>query len=190
MDGLFLAIQEARERAIETLKNNPDVIGADGNVNVEMLAKKEGVDLTEESFEDGQISGFIQMKTGNGRPAIVVNSANSDERRRFTIAHELGHYFLHKNQSVHIDDVDTADLTLDHREMVLYRDATASQATHICEIQANQYAAELLMPRVSITQDAAALREQNYGMSEIVEKLSGKYKVSQSAMAIRLNKLS
>lgn len=182
MEALSNALQEARQKAVMTLKRNPNAI-KNGFVSVRDLAEMEGIKVLEEDFEDGTVAGFIQMKTSHGSPVIVVNKKNPLERQRFTIAHELGHYFLHANQSVHIDDRDTA-------ELVLYRDRQSSEATHIREIQANQYAAELLMPSAMIDSDVKELRKRNMGLSEIVVELAERYKVSQAAMTIRLSKIS
>lgn len=181
MSALNLAIKNARERAREVLEQYPESI-QNGHVSVEKLLEKVGIKIKKEAFEDQRVSGFIQMKTNAGSPIIVINDNNTSVRQRFTIAHELGHYFLHSAQSVHVDDIDTAD-------MVLYRDEVASQATHLREIEANQFAAELLMPDSLISKDIEKLRKENNGMSDIIVGLAEKYEVSQAAMAIRLNKI-
>ncbi|HBZ80949.1 MAG TPA: hypothetical protein DEP07_11250 [Brevibacillus sp.] len=62
---------------------------------------------------------------------IVYNSNHSPERRNFTIAHELGHYFLHRNKQSQF--VDRADNMLDN-------------TINEFELQANAFAAELLLP--------------------------------------------
>jgi Zn-dependent peptidase ImmA (M78 family) len=176
------AIQNARKEARVILDRYPEAIRKN-YVDVEKIARLAGIRVVKEGFEDQRVSGFIQRKTLDGQPVIVINDSNTPERLRFTIAHELGHYFLHSSQSVHVDDVDTADL-------ILYRNQESSQATHIQEIEANQFAAELLMPEQMITRDVQELRKGNTGMSEIVERLARQYRVSQTAMAIRMNKIA
>jgi len=180
MGAQSLAIQNARQKAVELLKRIHSCI-KDGYIDVEFLAEKNGISIKREKFDDQKISGYIQTKTNVGTN-IVVNKDNSPERQRFTIAHELGHYFLHSAQSVHVDDIATTDL-------VLYRNEVSSQATHLFEIEANQFAAELLMPEMLISKDVERFQKENLGMSDIVEKLSKKYNVSQAAMAIRLNRI-
>jgi Zn-dependent peptidase ImmA (M78 family) len=62
----------------------------------------------------------------------------SAQRDRFTIAHELGHFFLHfpKVQSAHPDD-----------GMKAYRWVESSDTTNQrCEWEANWFAASFLMP--------------------------------------------
>ena len=57
------------------------------------------------------------------------------------------------------------------------------------EIEANQFAAELLMPERMVAEDLQLQREGNKGMSEIVGDLAAQYQVSQAAMTIRLSKI-
>lgn len=62
---------------------------------------------------------------------IVYNSKHSPERRNFTIAHELGHFLLHRNKQSQF--VDRAENMLDN-------------CINEFEKQANAFAAELLLP--------------------------------------------
>jgi Zn-dependent peptidase ImmA (M78 family) len=57
-------------------------------------------------------------------------------RQRFTIGHELGHLTLHHGH----------DLILERLVRLNFRDATSSTANDEEEIEANHFAAELLMP--------------------------------------------
>src|SRR5437764_12493286 len=70
-------------------------------VPVERLAKKEGILLCPLPGSD-EISGALIRK--QGRAIIAVNPAHHENRQRFTIAHELGHYFLHERLEEHIDE--------------------------------------------------------------------------------------
>jgi Zn-dependent peptidase ImmA (M78 family) len=77
----------------------------------------------------GELAGKIQ-KNGESYK-ITVNSSDSPRRQRFTIAHEIGHYILHRDM---IGDGITDD--------AMYRSSLGS----FFETQANQYAAFVLMP--------------------------------------------
>lgn len=66
---------------------------------------------------------------------LVYNKNQTCERRNFTIAHELGHYFLHRDKEVHF-----ADRTKDILEASLNR----------FEMQANVFASQLLLPNFII----------------------------------------
>ncbi len=66
----------------------------------------------------------------------------STVRQRFTIAHELGHFFLHRASSTVF--VDAAP--------IFFRDESSSNGSQREEIEANAFAAELLMPEDAIRQ--------------------------------------
>jgi len=70
---------------------------------------------------------------GKSKTIISINSKIKFLcRRRFTLAHELGHFELHRNVNTHLDDT---PLTLDY----------FTQGNQ--EFEANQFATELLMPK-------------------------------------------
>jgi Zn-dependent peptidase ImmA (M78 family) len=70
---------------------------------------------------------------GNTKTKISINSEiKYIGRRRFTLAHELGHFELHHNKNTHLED---NTLTLDYFK-------NGGQ-----EYEANQFATELLMPK-------------------------------------------
>lgn len=83
--------------------------------------------------ETGISDGSVQ-KTGDSF-VIKVSSFQDERRRRFTIAHELGHLFLHMGFR-------TCDELWQSSKEVYYREGTSEQ-----EYQANEFAASLLMPK-------------------------------------------
>ncbi len=93
---------------------------------------------------------------------ICVNKDHGRTKKRFTIAHEFGHYFLHHDIEIFVDD-ETLD-PFDEREK-----------------EANKFAAELLMPKEWIKRD--------YKLMQDVKSLERKYEVSAQAMWIRLMEL-
>ena len=151
-------------------------------VDIEALAGHIGAEIKRDHF-DLTLSGFALQK--NGAKYIGVNSEEGYERQRFTIAHELGHLFLHKQDSVSYDK---------GAGVVMLRDIHASQGTDIKEIEANRFAAELLMPEVSIRQDLSDhgdidLMAADEKSIKLIAELAAKYEVSIQAMSIRLTTL-
>jgi Zn-dependent peptidase ImmA (M78 family) len=145
-------------------------------IPVEKIAKKEGATVTYQPFE-GNLAGMLVNTPGN--VVIGVNSTHPLTRQRFTIAHELGHLFLHANS------IDGVHLDRDFR--VHRRDSNSSLAVDKLEIEANRFAAELLMPHSMIMQDIE-------GMFDVedpheVRVLAARYEVSPLAMAIRISNL-
>jgi hypothetical protein len=104
-------------------------------VNVASVAEALGLGLWESSnFPDG-VSGKLMRDAANGGQAgysIVVNSKDPHVRKRFTVAHEIAHYILHR-------DLVGSELVDDS----LFRSGLTTRE----EAQANGLAADILMPR-------------------------------------------
>jgi len=111
---------------------------------------------------------------------IAVNSAQHENRQRFTIAHEIGHFLLHKGTRVHFDD--------DFR--VNYRKADTTGLATVDEMEANWFAAALLMPAKFLKKDWLRLRLENHAAPSAIQSLAVRYKVSSKAMELRLVNLS
>jgi Zn-dependent peptidase ImmA (M78 family) len=95
---------------------------------------------------------------------IVVNKLHPDTRRLFTIAHELGHFFLH---------------TTLNKPYHLYLEQPGKYSAECA--QANCFAANLLMPRKQVYE----LTESGY----TIQQMADYFQVSYSAMLLRLRKL-
>ena len=132
---------------------------------------------------------MIEVKYSPGRPdvsgalvrdgksaVIAVNSAQHENRQRFTIAHEIAHFLLHKGTNLHFDE----DFSVN------YRDALSSAAKDDLEIEANQFAASLLMPSHFIRKDMTRFISDGSDPEDAIQSLSIKYKVSKRAMEFRL----
>lgn len=140
--------------------------------DIEMLVGQLGIHYSEKMLGKN-VSGASAIE--NGVKMIVVNSQHSPARRRFSIAHELGHLFLHQNSLVNFSG-----------QSVLYRDSVSSEGTDQLEIEANYFAACLLMPERLIMHEIEGRIEFD---EEAIEMLARKFKVSQIAMSIRLTNL-
>jgi Zn-dependent peptidase ImmA (M78 family) len=92
-----------------------------------------------------EVSGLVVRKDGNA--LIGVNRTDSTVRRRFTLAHEFAHVLLHEGKELRFDK--------DFR--VNLRSEMSSTRTDIEEIEANFFAASLLMPRKFLDYDPRTL---------------------------------
>lgn len=125
--------------------------------DVEGLAASIGVQVEYLPLAE-DISGFLRRRDGEW--LIGVNSLHHRNRQRFTLAHELGHYFLHR------DIGGFEDRALFRREMHLDRR----------ENEANGFAAKLLMPETEfrtfvVSQDASIdLLAHHFGVSSAAAK--------------------
>jgi Zn-dependent peptidase ImmA (M78 family) len=141
---------------------------------VEDIAITAGLQVVR-SVADWNESGFLLRQ--NASAIIGINSRNSLRRQRFTIAHELGHWLLHEGKP----------LIVDQSVMVNKRDDVSSQATNQEEIEANQFAAALLMPAPLILENIQ--RQLDTGVAsreELISALSKQFDVSADAMGWRL----
>lgn len=146
-------------------------------VPVREIVEGLGAEVRLVSFEDRQqISGMIIR--GEDHVIIGVNINHPENRRRFTIAHECGHFLLHKSKELYIDKEFSVQL----------RGRKASAAVDPDEIEANRFAAELLMPYDMLVKDLSKKWIDIENEAEI-QKLSNKYKVSRQAMTFRIQNL-
>ncbi len=120
-------------------------------------------------FHEDNSSGF----------SILINRNKPEISQPFTIAHELGHYFLHQDQiklSNIVDDENVLDRTI-----AVFKGNNLSQASEQMEMEANYFAASLLMP-TELTQKAwLKLRS--------VDACANLFKVPIEAVGVRLSRL-
>lgn len=148
-------------------------------VPVEKIAFALGAKVRYSPFDD-EISGMIYIKGSN--PIIGVNSLHPPNRKRFTIAHEIAHLILHNKQIadyVHVDK----------RFPVLMRDANSTTGTQQMEMEANHFAAELLMPSF-ILLPLLKSHILDIDDEEPLKKLSRKFRVSKQALEYRISNLN
>ncbi len=148
-------------------------------VSLELIAKRLEIELVQRALGD-KLSGVLINKEGESI-AIVVNSAHPENRRRFTIAHEIGHYVLGHPGEMFVDQ------TLRQKAVVVKRDGRSSEGTDKHEIEANRFAAELLMPGDLIEAEIAKRfsKPKSPNTKELVAVLAGQFQVSEQAMKIR-----
>lgn len=130
------------------------------------------------------------MRVGDTWGILLNNLIQSQSRKNFTIAHELGHYYLDGGQTEGqisaVDEKDrVAEFVPQHR---CQREDLRGFDSHRSEEQrANQFAVELLMPSPIFRVDAADLPE--IGLPAI-DALAAKYSTSLTSTAIRYTRLS
>jgi Zn-dependent peptidase ImmA (M78 family) len=141
-------------------------------VDVEGLANKLGYDVRREAFENS-LSGLYVAK----HRVIGVNKTHSETRQRFTIAHEIGHATLHA------DDNDAA-LFLDESPVHLRVTGAAPDGR---EIEANRFAAEILMPEDEIR--SMVQRSIEIYEFDLIVAMAEQFIVSPQAFTARLVEL-
>lgn len=130
------------------------------------IANNNGIEVYYEKLPN-DISGAIRYNDNKKRFQILIEETEPSYRQRFTLAHELAHYFLEGkkllcNQEIHFD--------------TRYR-----KDRNQSECRADYFASALLMDKDSL--------EKLYGICQSVPALARTFDVSESAMKRRLIKL-
>ncbi|QOL19797.1 ImmA/IrrE family metallo-endopeptidase [Candidatus Bodocaedibacter vickermanii] len=127
------------------------------------LCETYGIKVKFVIFTEDNISGMMDFKSNT----IYVNDQEGYARNNFTIAHELGHYFLHK------------DYYLKHPNEyeILYRKPISSAQNSPIEKEANTFAAHLLVPKKFL--------DQYYEFASI-QSLAKLFAVSEEVISYRL----
>ena len=169
---------EIRHRASEFCRTNNIVSYP---VEIIKICNSLGIRVFEE-YLDPEVSGVIVVddevwkKYGTSQ-FIVVNLAESAARRRFTIAHELAHFVLHRENGT----------LYAHRDMV---DNTG--VLNSIEREANYFAANILMPEQLVRDKVQDIREEMWGVLPafvLRREIADSFAVSESAAEVRLKQL-
>lgn len=141
----------------------------------EIAAAIDIVEIREELL-DGLEGGLI-VPEDKSNGAILVRRDRHEARKRYTIAHELGHYVnpYHKSNSREGFRCGPKDMSRDRFDP---NDKAAKM-----EVQANQFAGELLMPRREVAK--FLLRTGAPDIGSIIEMAERRFDVSREAAARR-----
>lgn len=136
--------------------------------NIINVMEKNGIIISCFKTDEQKIDAFTQINTINGVSYPIVVLGDDKEaavRRQFSAAHELGHIIMHGE----IGDIN--EMTKEEYKLM--------------ENQANEFAAELLLPRETFWEDLI----QYPNKLEFYIELKKKWRVSISAMIIRAFRL-
>jgi Zn-dependent peptidase ImmA (M78 family) len=176
------------QSALELLLHLKETNGFDikSPIDVDKIATELGIYVDSDfSLESKDIIGEIFLKEEN--PIIKINPIQNfyNPRRRFTIAHEIGHYCLHsaKSKKGFVDSQKTMSRTQSYWD--------------IYESEANTFAAQLLMPKFLVIEDGQKVideyREKTGGagipVNVFIESMAKKFDVSSKAIEYRLKNI-
>lgn len=135
------------------------------------LCQQEGLRVLETDFTEPDIAGLILGR--NNHYTIYINRLDPAPRKRFTIAHELGHYLLHLQGQIY--DKGFRDTRATLRTAFRY-----ARHTSPYEKEANRFAAEILMPEKPMVEYSQLT--DSVTMAQI-------FSVSAQALHIRLQEI-
>ena len=156
----MLKLDDDARQVIETAQ-------AELPVKLSVVANKLGVRVIASTLPAG-ISGELRP-SADGVFVISINRHDSSRRQRFTVAHELAHFLLHRD---HIGNGIKDD--------VLYRSGLSDSR----EAEANRLAADILMPTSLVKRQLIA--HGGIATEDVVATLADEFGVSDAAMQIRL----
>lgn len=145
-------------------------------VKIEDIAKMRGLKVMAYDLGD-DVSGLLAIQDGQG--TIGYNQHEPKVRRRFTIAHELGHYELHKEKS---------DLFVDKQFIYRSQNSGNTPISLAMEQEANYFASAILMPTDLLRKEVES-KEMDLGNEDAIKELAKLFEVSTTAMSLRISKL-
>ncbi len=103
-----------------------------GSVNLDNVSEHLGIAIFEEPLD---ADGFL-IRKGKDARILIDSGIDYETRKRFTIAHEIGHFFMPHHQAEVF--------------RCLGRDIQSYKSNKILESEANEFAAELLLPTTEL----------------------------------------
>jgi Zn-dependent peptidase ImmA (M78 family) len=143
-------------------------------IDIEKIAKSRGLKLVSYPLGD-DVSGLLSIKDGT----IGYNQKESPVRKRFTIAHELAHFELHRDKS---------DLFVDKQFLFRGKNSRDTPASQVLEQEANAFASAILMPTDLVKREVEKI-EMDLGSEEAIKELARIFGVSTTAMSLRISGL-
>lgn len=164
--------RRAENAARQLRSKHPDLATP---LDVRALAKRLGIAVLERAnlvkAGYGQLSALLLRR--EGVTLCVLNKGHAATRRRYSLAHEIGHYVLHPPEESFID--------------VAARSSLSSEGSDSKEIEANAFAAELLMPEMELREAVKSPLDASFeDEAEQVRILARRFRVSDLAMTYRL----
>ena len=139
---------------------------------LELIAKNEGIMYRFIDFPDDAWLAGMLLYRDQKRKIIINTHINNTGRINFTFAHELGHHFLTHPPSLYTDGQSGFRCTHDD----------IKEGCKLPEIEANQFAVELLLPEDRFRLDMAGSPID----FELIRNLANTYMVSKHACSNRL----
>lgn len=166
-----MELKEIEDLAVKKYKEAGNLIP----VPVVDIAKKLGLDIYEiemPELEAGRIPSAALDKLDGNNWIIALSQKDHHTRKRFSIAHEIGHFLLHKDLPF-IDFFPGGE--------TFYREGVKDEKLENLEKEANYFAANLLMPKEKV--------KEIWSLSTEPLEIAKKFDVSEVSMTFRLKNL-
>lgn len=142
-------------------------INLNKEINIDFIIESLNIKVKQAKLKEG-ILGASKVERMN-KLIVISQELDNPGRRRFTLAHELGHILMHQGFNY-----------------CNYTDFNIQMATKEKEQQANEFASELLLPREIILEEL----EYSDVSFELAFKICDTYNTSLLSTIIRLTRLT
>ncbi|MBA4046358.1 MAG: hypothetical protein C0471_18365 [Erythrobacter sp.] len=133
------------------------------------IAHALGIDVLSSALRS-DISGQIRLRPDDNIYEIKVNIADPPVRQRFTVAHEIGHYLMHRNE------IDGDGIT----DTILFRSKLSDRK----ETEANRIAAMILLPWEAVINWAESIHDSKISPL-LLQDIAAAWKVSALTVGYR-----
>lgn len=159
---------------INILKEAKRIFKNSGYIDIIKLAQDLGINVFGNDLKNQ--NSYIRRNQITGKYEIYVNYKHSKERQRFSIAHEIGHYFLHKDK-------------IDNNLIIERNGATSLNIAE--ERKADKIAVAILTPGKIVKEYLQSINvsENTEITSDILNNFLKKFNISKPFAIIRLKEL-
>ena len=147
---------------------------ADTYIDISKLAISVGFRVGESKQLHFKEDGFISVSKDKKKLLIGVNNDRTIEEKRFIVAHELAHYYLHYIDS-NLEDA------VMHREHIKGKNGDENDADY--------FAACILMPEKSFVNQYKKLKDKKYELSDIIDCLQSIFKTPRESIKRRIEEV-
>ncbi len=158
----------------------------DDNYNLPLEDALQRAGIIVRYFVNSEYDGFLKWDKNENKPVISVNALHAEVRRRFSMAHELGHLIIDykwipysdKNNKTEISNKELLNVTK-------YRGGSYNtEKDRNDETIVNEFAASFL---VTDSQLKKLISEGYDNYDNLIDEVCAKYNVSRQAASIRVN---
>lgn len=162
------------QKANALLKQYGYDAAADTYVDIAKLAVSNGFKVGESKQLAFKEDGFMSVSKDRKKLLIGVNDDRTIEEKRFIVAHELAHYFLHYMNS-------------DLKDAIMHREHIKGKSED--ENDADYFAACILMPEQSFIRQFRKIKEKSRDSSDIIDCLQMVFKTPRESIKRRIEEV-
>jgi Zn-dependent peptidase ImmA (M78 family) len=195
---LLLAVENIAQDVLRKLSYDLDSLKLP--IDIEKIIAIYSIPVIEKELTQG-LSGAVIINENSNKAGIVINKIEHYNRKRFTLAHELGHFISYTRQNktgIFQDYFECSDLLSGFVENKYDKNLSIAGRPQqprndiskigkdLEEIFANRFAAAVLMPKNLVELELHRMQNFEDNFERNIQKIAKKFGVSETAMRFRL----